>query len=161
MRILLLRLVGIALLQTIGCILADRDSFRAVIRLAGGIAMIVLLLGSITSVDYDAYAAALRHGELLLQDDALQNEKERLDRLYIEQECAAYILKQAQELGVTVSDVHVSLSWCTDGYWYPSAVELDCPNASDPDGALSDRLTSDLGIPRESQCWREEGSSGS
>lgn len=162
MRHLLLQMIGIALLETAGCMLVERKAFRSVIRLAGGAAMTLLLLESVMTFDYQAYASALKSAyDLNLETEQLQSERDRLDRLYIERECAAYILNQAEKLGAAVLDASVSLSWNTDGFWYPTAAELLLPAGEEPSEPLSDVITAELGIAKSAQVWREEGGGGS
>lgn len=158
MKQLLLALIGIALLQSICMLLIDDAKQKSIIRFTGGVAMVTMLLGSVLSFDYSAYASMLRSRlHYTEMTDAAQEENQRLNRMFIEKQCSAYILDKAAALGTELSGAAVTLSWNTDGYWYPSAAELTIPHLSKQSQALADVIQTDLGIPLSSQTWREEG----
>ena len=162
MRQMLLALIGITLLQSVCILLADDAKHKAILQLTGGIAMVIILLESILSFDYDAYASSLRREQNDVEmTDAAQSETMRLNRLFIEQECRAYILDKASSLGADLTDAAVTLSWDTDGFWYPSAAELTIPAHGERSAALADAVQTDLGISSLSLTWREESGDAS
>ncbi len=158
MRTLLLQLIALALLTAAALLFADGDRMKRAVRLIGGVAMATLLMSSVVQLDYAAYASELRKQTLLEMPDLEQTraDAERLDRLLIEQETAAYIWFRADELNVALLDVSVSLAWNTEGYWYPEKAVIWVPVGQGRNAALSDLIRSELGIPPEAQRWEEE-----
>lgn len=156
---MLLELVGIALLQSLACLMMDQERFRKLLQLIGGVAITLVLLSRVMTFDFAAYASALRESGSLGSWDAKTAlaENEKLNRRYIEQACAAYILDKAGEMGVPLMDAKVTLAWNTDGYWYPVHAELTVPNGNGYHPTLADTIQTDLGIPLSEQIWREEG----
>ena len=154
----LFALIGIALLQTVLCLLVEEEKYRSILCISGGLAMILLLLGQVLSFDYNVYASALReqiHTSELTEN--IRTDNERLNRMFIEQECRAYILDKAYVLEVPMIDAAVSLRWNTDGYWYPCSAELTIPSDGEKNDTLSDAIQTDLGIPLSEQTWIREG----
>lgn len=158
MRTLLLQLIALALLTAAALLFADGDRMKRAVRLIGGVAMATLLMSSVVQLNYAAYASELRKQTLLEMPDLEQTraDAERLDRLLIEQETAAYIWFRADELNVALLDVSVSLAWNTEGYWYPEKAVIRVPVGQGRNAALSDLIRSELGIPPEAQRWEEE-----
>lgn len=157
MKQMLLSLIGIALLQSVCTLLTNDEKHKTILRLAGGIAMVTLLLSSLRSFDYDAYASSLRTSLQATElGDAALKERRKLNRTLIEQECRAYILDKAEALGADLKEASVTLSWNTDGYWYPSAAELKVSENGAYHSGLADVIQTDLGIPLSAQVWREE-----
>ena len=73
-----------------------------VTRFICGIMLVAVLLGPLASVDRESFSMSLagyRDSVADLTGD-LEQQQNRLVRSYIEQECAAYILDEAQVLGV-------------------------------------------------------------
>lgn len=154
---MLLNLIGIAFLQLLAIQLLDTRKQKALVRFAGGTAMAAILLGQVIQFDYDAYASTLRKMMNCSEiTENTQEESRRLNRLFIEKECSAYIIEKADALGVTLLEVDVTLSWNTDGYWYPSAAALTVLVPCDHRRELEVWIETDLGIPISSQTWNEE-----
>ena len=159
MKSMLLELIGVALVQAILTLLVEEERFRLLLRLIGGVAMAVILLRAVTNFDDAAYAAAQRKLQFSGAWDAgaAETERQRLDRLFIEAECEAYIADRANEMGMALSGIEVSLDWSTEGYWYPARVTITAPNGEMGMQALADEIYASLGITPENQTWREEG----
>ena len=155
MKTVLLALVGLAMLETLVSLFAGSDTMRRTVKLIGGTAMGVLLLSQVMQFDYAAYSAAIRTSRADLAWDRAEAEQTqaRLNRMIIEAECSAYILDKAAAKGLPLSSAEVTLSWSTEGYWYPSGVMLTGTAADD---LLADAIETDLGIPRWAQEWRED-----
>lgn len=158
MKQLLFGIIGLAILQSVCGLLIEEKNQKFILRFVCGLATVTLLLGCLTSFDFETYASSLReHTQFSGVPETARSDGERLNRMFIENECAAYILNKAASMKAPLSDAAVSLSWNTNGYWYPSGVELTIPCGSERDSALADMITTDLGIPLSSQIWREEG----
>ena len=80
-------------------------------------------------------------------------EADRLNRTIIERECAAYILDNADALGISAADAAVTARWSEEGFWYPWESRVSCPEGGR--AALSEAIEAELGIPPERQSWEE------
>ena len=80
-----------------------------------------------------------------------------LERTYIEEQCAAYILAKAGQVGAEVESVSVRAQW-DDGalVWYPREAVMTGRYSE----ALARAVEAELGIPPERQSWREEAGDG-
>ena len=113
-----------------------------------------ILLRPILSLDREELALALREyhsvaSELTGDWEAKENE---LLRPYIQEKCRAYILDEAQRLGLTNFECFVRLKW-RDESWVPYEITLT-GNASDQvKKKLGERLDAELGVPAERQFW--------
>lgn len=151
--------MGIALAQTLLCLLVDDIRFRQLLKLIGGVAMAVILLEMVTEFDYGTYASELRRTQLAPEWDSMtaQAQRERLDRLFIEAETEAYIQNRAEALGVPVIGVLVVCDWSTEGFWFPKRADITVSEHVPAEGALAEALCSELGISEAEQLWELEG----
>ena len=158
MKEMLLELIGIAMLQTVVMLFAGNDSTRKTIQLVGGVSMTLVLLSSVMRFDFSAYSSALwpQQEQNAWSSDFVREKNDRLNRLLIEEECAAYILDKARELNVELLDASVGLSWSTNGYWYPSQAVLVVPKGTGTSAQLADVIQTQLGVPLDAQTWRED-----
>lgn len=127
-----------------------------VTRFVCGIMLVAVLLGPLASVDREAFSLSLsdyRDTVAELTGD-MEQQQNRLVRSYIEQECAAYILDEAQVLGVAGGRVEVSAKW-GDECWVPYEAYLDLEATGDQRNRLSVLLDVQLGIPAERQHWND------
>ena len=58
-------------------------------------------------------------------------------------------MDKAAELGTAVEDASVTLSWSSEGFWYPSECSI-CGVRSE---SLSSAIAAELGIGKENQNW--------
>lgn len=158
MRSFLLELISLAMLTSAALLFADSERMKSAVKLVGCVAMTTLLLSNIVHLDYSAYSSELRKQSLLEIPDLRQTQAdaERLDRLVIEEECAAYIWNKAEERNVEIVDVSVSLAWNSEGYWYPQKAVIRVPAGQHRDDLLSDLIWTELGIAPSDQQWEED-----
>lgn len=146
-------LAGAAVLSMLAVNITPDGRVKKAVKLVCGFAVILSLINGITDFDYSFYSKSMadyrRDAEKLIAES--MEEQSVLEREYIEKECEAYILDKAEELGVSCDSASVILKWSEEGYWYPTAVELDV--VYEP--GLSSCIEAELGIPRDSQTWRE------
>lgn len=154
----LLTMVGVALITTIASFFASGGSMKHVLKLISGVAMAAALLSPLLKFDFCAYAASLQlySDSVAWDSSAVEESENRLNRTIIESECSAYILDKAAQLGVPLTDAHITVQWSTDGVWYPYAVTLTHPGDAEQRAVLAGIIEADLGIPSERQEWRED-----
>ena len=152
LRTWLFGLTAVSALLALAESLVTQEGIRRVLRLAGGVLMILVLLQPVVHMDL---------GDLRLSPDALRQEAEALEEEYarqqeaaletgIEEELASYIWDKAQALGLSCQ-VRVTVETGADGIPVPRSVTVTGAYSED----LSEIIETDLGIPREQQNWQE------
>ena len=152
LRTWLFGLTAVSALLAMAETLVTQDGIRRVLRLAGGVLMIVVLLQPLARIDLS---------EVELSLDALRQEAETLEEEYarqqeaaleagIEEELASYIWDKARALGLECR-ASVTVETGADGVPMPRSVTV----TGDYSEELSGIIASDLGIPREDQNWQE------
>ena len=118
--------------------------------------MACVLISGFNAFDYQSYAAALQRERNGTQWDVkvVKEQVDALHRRYIESECAEYIIETASKLQIRLSDVTVTASWNTDGFWYPVRAEMVVTDQDADLTPLKRLLESELGIPPAEQIWR-------
>ena len=145
-----------SLLAAIAMALTPPGRVRQVTRLVCGLLCALAVASPILTLDVGRIAAALaayeQQAEKITAD--AEQEAKMLDRTYIEQRCAAYILGKAAEGNIAADSVVVTARWDeADLIWYPWSVAVEAPF----DKWLSDRIEADLGVPSARQSWRDNG----
>lgn len=156
MRAMLLSMIGIALMELLLSAYAGSESMKRAVHLLCGTAMAVLVLSRVIGFDYTGYAAALQRTDAASPwsvESAVES-GEQLNRRLIEDRCRAYILDKAGEMNVRLTDAAVTLTWSTDGYWYPTAATLVSVVGQERSETLERMLESDFGIPPNQVEWR-------
>lgn len=148
--------VMVTLLLSVTQTLLPEGGVRKLASFTGGLILLVALTRPLLGtelerleLDLEPYRQAVQERQTELRESG---EKE-LSEL-IAQRTAAYIWDKAEELGLRVS-VRVTVEPDTDGVPVPAAVEVTGP----PSEALAEYLERELGIARERQVWKDEGTS--
>lgn len=145
-----------SLLAAVAMALTPPGRVRQVTRLVCGLMCALAVASPVLTLDITRVAAGIAAYAQQAEEITAQAEEEAkmLDRTYIEERCAAYILGKAAEADIAVDGVTVSARWNEDDLlWYPWAAAVDAPFQ----GELSARIEADLGIPRARQSWRDDG----
>ena len=151
--------VAASVISSAALMLTPPGRVRWVTRMACGILCALAVISPVFTLDMEALSVniAAYEKEAQLVTENAQEEVKMLERTYIEQECAAYILSKAEENGVPLGRVGVSARWDDgEGIWHPWSAELE----GDYSPRLSVLLEATLGIPAQRQTWipPEEGS---
>lgn len=156
MKETLYSLIGIAMIQSILLLILKGERDERIIKLIGGAAMASVLIAGFTSFDYQTYAASLQRekNSIHWETDSLKEDVDALHRRYIESECEEYIKENASHLQIGISDVEVTLSWNTEGFWYPVHAEIEITDPYADLTQLKQLLERELGIPLNEQIWR-------
>ena len=133
--------------------IAPAGAVKKVLRLICGLVLTLALVSPLGDLDMDSYALSLatyRSRAAALTEELAEKEK-RLDRLYIEEGTAAYILDEAHALGLE-GRVEVSAKW-RDDCWVPWEARLYLNGTEEQRNRLSAHLAAELGIAAERQSW--------
>lgn len=125
------------------------------LKLLCGLVMIFAILSPLADIDFDDYSKSLKkYSDRADELTASANEYEdKLNRTYIEDKCAAYILDKAESYGAHPNSVAVSADWSMDGYWYPVSADISCNCADELRNKLTASIEAELGIAKERQTW--------
>ena len=132
--------------------LVTPEGIRRVLRLVGGVLMIVVLLQPLIRIDLEDLDFSLEAYQREVEDLTLtytQQQKEEISA-GIEAQLTSYIWDKAQELGLTCQ-ISVTVEEGEDGVPLPQSVTVIGPYSEE----LSSMIETDLGIPREKQNWQE------
>ncbi|MCD7845446.1 MAG: hypothetical protein LUG57_06285 [Oscillospiraceae bacterium] len=145
-------IVAASVLRAIAMALTPPGRVRSVTGLVCTIVCTLALVSPLLEIDLADLAVGLAEYEQMAEEVVAQSEEESkmLNRAYIEGEYEAYILDKAAETGVAVEEVSVTARWDEEALvWYPWQAVL----AGAYDGALSQAIEAELGIPAERQEW--------
>ena len=153
----ILGLTGASILSALAMQLTPEGAARKVAGFVCGVMLSGIMLSPAVRLDRDVLSSALSRYRDTAEEltDDLEYRENRLIRTYIQERCAAYILDEAQLLGITDLSCTVKVKW-RDESWIPWEAELQ--TAADPElrRRLGDYLNGELGIPEERQRWNEE-----
>lgn len=130
---------------------------KKVLQLVCGIVLTSVLLSPLGELDMERYSLSLAsYHELAAELTAeLEEGEKRMDRLYIEEQCAAYILDEAHALGLE-GRVEVSAKW-RDDCWVPWEVRISMNGTEQQHIRLRRQIEAELGIAEERQSWDGNG----
>lgn len=152
MREWLIGIVAASVISSMAMLLTPDGRVRTVTKLSCGVMCALAIAGPIMELDMEKLSVSIAAYEQAAQKITQQAEEEAnlLERTYIEDECAAYILSKATETHGELTGAEVSARWDEEALvWYPWAATL----YGDYDAILSSGIEEDLGIPPERQTW--------
>ena len=153
-----LGLCGAAAVCALALAVCPKGRVNGVLRVVCGAVMTIALLSPVVDFDFGVYSESLE--KYRIEADAAANSASKsediLSRTIIENECAAYILDKAVEVGLTMSSVRVSARWSVDGFWYPYEAAMEASGTQAAKTELAEIVASDLGIPPDRQVWEED-----
>ena len=131
--------------------LAPEGREQAAVRLAGGLLMLLAVLGPLAGGDWGDLA--LPAGAFQASEAAEDYEAQRTAALgaVIAEKTAAYIWDKADALGVSCT-VEVTVAPGESGILLPDTVILTGPYSE----TLAALIQEEVGIPADKQIWREE-----
>ena len=152
MRQWLAGMVAAAVISSMAMLLTPAGRVRTVTKLVCGVMCALAIAGPIMRLDAEKFSVNIAAYEQAAQKvtQSAEEEANLLERTYIEDQCAAYILSKATGTQAALTGAKVSARW-DDGalVWYPWAVELQ----GEYNRALSAAIEAELGIPARRQSW--------
>ena len=149
-------LVGItcaAMVTALAESLCPAGSVRRLVRLTGGLVLLLAVLQPLVKLDTEALARALSEYRLDVSgySDQLEEENERLMKDIIEEQSAAYIQDKAAGLGI---DCRVAVEAAGDGDWpVPQMVVVTGNLTEEQRETLRRTIEADFAIPAERQRY--------
>lgn len=136
-------------------LLTPEGRVKMALKIICAVVMCVSIASPAAELDFSAYSKAMAKYKLDAQAIAEEGEQysKNLNRSIIEDECRAYILDKANEVGTEVSDVTVTAVWSIEGYWYPKQVSIASHADEKQREQLSDWIQAQLGISINEQEW--------
>ena len=137
--------------------LTPKGPVRKVTRFVCGVMLALVLVEPLAAVDEESFSLSLAEYRKTVREitaDAGEREKDLL-RLYIEEQTAAYIVDEAQGMGIPELSAEVKAKW-GDESWLPWEVHIRTEAAEEQRAKLSRRISAELAIPPERQFWNED-----
>ena len=146
----LLSIIGTAFLVAISEALMPDQKVREVGRLVGGLLLLLALVSPLLQIRLSGWEISADAYFSLIEEKESAYRKQQTDswETIIKEECSAYIVSAAAELGRTVSP-QIQTTLDEEGTVQIEEVRLDIPY----DAALCVRIEEDLGIAPEKQIW--------
>lgn len=144
--------IGTSLLASAALLLCPEGRVKGVTKLLCALVCCLALAQPVLELDPGTLSAGMAAYRQKAEELTQQEEEaaKLVQRTYIQDECEAYILSQAQSLGLSVPGAEVLARWDREqGLWYPWQVTVPAVY----DGALAAVIEGELGIPEERQQW--------
>lgn len=159
MNAALRELIALSVLLGFSLYLCPEGGVKLVLTALCAALLGISVLRPFAEFDYDTLAlqnAKLRDTEQRITQDAEQA-VQTLNRLYVEDEYASYVMNRAAQLGIEGLRAEIEVEWAYEGLWIPCAARLSGAPEPEDRAALSRILRDELGIPAERQVWCEDG----
>ncbi len=147
-------IAGAALVCAAALVVTPKGSVKGVLKLLCGVVLLLVVIKPVLKLDPARLSldmADYRERASEIAGNAQENQNE-LDRRFIEQKFAAYILDKAKALGLRDVTAEVTVKWGED-CWYPYAAKLTGQPPQRERTLLENAIEYDLGIPKERQYW--------
>jgi len=148
-------MVCAAVISAAALIITPAGRVKNVTRLCCGLLCALAMAAPVFELDMERLSAGIAAYEQAAQSvvENAEEEAKTMERAYIEEKCAAYILGKATETGTAVSGATVTARWDADaGVWYPWTASLTGSYSA----SLADVIEAELGIAVQRQTWEEE-----
>ena len=147
----ILGMAGAAVFCAVMTEICPKGPVKSVVKTLCGIVMALALLSPLGKLDTAIYSMNLaryrQEGQVIVEGG--KEMAQQHSRTIIEEQCRAYILDKAAELGAAAVDADVELSWSSEGFWYPVRCSINGPE----NDRLASAIAAELGIGKEHQYW--------
>lgn len=137
------------------CSIAPEGGVKSVMGVLSSVILMLTILRPLGEIDIKAYGESL--AKLHEMEQSLEYEGEdirkRLNRLVIEEEYCAYIKDKAEENGIRLDELEISMAWSTDGYWMPASLKLGVSEKNIRTEGFASLLEAELGVSINDQVW--------
>ena len=149
--------ISVSLLCAMAGALMPQGAVKQVGRLVCGLVLLAAILSPLRELDVDAgrrwldsYLDSTGQWEAALKETV-----NRQMKTIIEEECAAYIVDKAAELGLDCT-ARVECRLSDDGLYLPVRTEVAGPMTADVQGMLRRIISENLGVPDTEQIYKNE-----
>lgn len=154
----IISLITAAIFCAVAINITPKGRIYTAIKLLCGIIMIFAIISPVINFDFTEYSESMikysdKTSELIKNADAYED---KLNRTFIEDKCAAYILDKAESFGAHPEKISVIAEWSADGYWYPVRADIRCNCSKELKSTLAIFIEAELGIAKERQTWTYE-----
>ena len=150
----LLSLAAVGLLLALVQALLPKGAVKKTAVLAGSLLLILAALTPLARVNYDDMARSISRIQMEAETmrTGIEVGNRSLMAEIIKQNCEAYILDKAEEMGLALQ-AEITVSGGA-GYPYPTAVTLSGAATAAQKQALTQYIAENLGIPAAQQEWK-------
>jgi len=149
----LVSLIAVSLFISVADSLIPKGPIKKIAAFTSGLVLLVALLQPVLEIEPDSFLRSFDSWEMeidaLQQEFAAQNQEELETR--ISETTAAYICHEATSLGLSSCQAVVHTKTGENGVPLPAEAEITGAYSED----LAIYMETELGIPRESQHWKE------
>lgn len=149
------QLCALSVFCGLALMLTPEGGVKRAVQIACSVLLILSVLSTVGSFDFDSYALELaRYREMGsdLAADAGERSR-RLSKDLMEQEIGDYLASQAAALEIKDFHAEATLRWSTEGFWIPDHIRLTGIFDETQQRLLRERITADLGVPEKEQEW--------
>ena len=151
MTLLIKQISAVSVLFGLILSLSPEGCVKKMMNVLCSVILINMLAGAVWEFDFETYSfemAKIKDREEQLYKSSAKME-DKLNRSVIQQQCEAYIVDKAEELGMGETEVNVTARWHSQGLWLPYSVEIKhVYNAT-----LAEYIESELGVTIQMQKW--------
>lgn len=153
LRIWILGIAVTSLLLGLGEALVTQKGIQRVLRLTGGVLLIVVLLGPLGKISGGWKGLSLKdyRSQIASREEELREDQEENLSAIIESQLDEYIWDKAQAMGLNVT-ITVSTRKSSGGIALPDRVAIEGPYNAE----FSQWLEEEMGVDAEHQIWQEE-----
>lgn len=129
---------------------------KKVTALACGVMLLATMFSPLLHADRAVFSYALSDYRQTVDGltEEMDAREKHLLRAYIEDQTSAYILDEAQKMGLDIEMIELHTKW-GDESWIPYEVYLHADASEEQKRRLMFLLDTELGIPPERQHWNE------
>ncbi len=149
----LLGVTAAALVVAVAQALTPEGTVKRVVKLGGGLVLLLAVLRPVLALEAGSLPDLMPPPELTETAPV----GEEVLKTLIAQKVGAYIVDKGSALGCQVSSAKVTVAEDGSGWPVPWSAEIAGTWTGEQQRALRQAVEADLGIPRERQSFREEG----
>ena len=152
LRQYIILVVALSIVLAILSKLTEKTATHKIFKVVSGIVLTVALLSPLRDIDLSTYISQIDSVEFDAKEAATYGEEIYTQnmRTIIEQQCQAYILEKAAQLGVTIQ---ISIQCDNSEVPTPSYAEISGNVSPYIRRTLADIIFREIGIPEENQLW--------
>lgn len=149
-----LSIAAVGLLLSLIQAILPKGAAKKTAVLAGSLLLILTVLSPLAQLDYDNIARSISRIQMDTETmrTGIEVGNRELMAKIIKQNCEAYILDKAEEMGLPLT-VEITVSGGAD-YPYPTAVTIRGVASAAQRQALTRYIEENLGIPEAQQQWK-------